>query len=163
GNLVRTGAKAVEPWPAPSFTVAVGFYADLLQPAVIPFACFAAIAIARRLIRPPSQLRVLVACPPAREHVTVAIAFLAFSFWVIIAARWATHASALRYAIPSVIGASVLVGLAAGRASRFEQVVLLIVFAGYAIGGTGLRTIERNRQERAQWDAGIRWLAAKQN
>jgi hypothetical protein len=162
GDLVRIGAKAVDPWPAPPWTVAVGFYADLLQPAVIPLACFAAIAAGRWLIRPPSEPQA-VQSKPAREDVALAIGFLAFSFWVIVAARLATHAFALRYAIPSVIGASILVGFAAARASRFEQVVLLIVFATYVIGGTGLRTIEHSRRERAQWDAGIRWLAARQN
>jgi hypothetical protein len=113
------GAKAVHPWPAPPSAVAVGFYADLVQAAVIPLACFAAIAAGWRLIRSPVEPQI-GPCAPAREHVALAIGFLAFSFWVIVAARLATHAFALRYAIPSVIGASVLLGFAAGRVSRFE-------------------------------------------
>jgi hypothetical protein len=52
-------------------------------------------------------------------------------------------------------------GFAAERLSRFEQLALLVVFATYAIGGIGLRTIERNQREWAQWDAGVRWLTAR--
>jgi hypothetical protein len=53
-----------------------------------------------------------------------------------------------------------LVGLAGYIYKIFTQLSMVTIFAGYAIAGTGLHSIERNRQERAQWDEGVRWLAA---
>jgi hypothetical protein len=160
GGLIRTGARAVHNWPAPPWTVAIGFYADMLQQALIPMGFFLALVAGTRFLRPKEEPQTIPFVPPL-EHLALAFAFLGFSVWVIAAAKLATHAFALRYAIPSVIGASILVGFVAARGGRLEQRALVAIVACYAIAGAGWRSITHYRQERIEWDANVAWLGAR--
>jgi hypothetical protein len=156
-------------WSAPPWSALVTSYIDFFRPAAIPILCIVSIVGLRQMLclsrKNPSVSRE-PECDEAGhtwlpcEQVVLVVSLLGFAILVQFVAVLVTHAYAMRYALPTVLGAAMLLGLWAGRAKRSDQVLLFVIFLAYAVAIPGVRTLRKVRVENRRVLAVGQWLAA---
>jgi hypothetical protein len=131
--LIRAGtAYSGAFWSPPQWINIPGFYTDLLEPAVVPAAAVLVLAgilaVVRATPHDPTKTGRLV---PTHEIVAIC-GFLLIPFGCVVLAKLVTGAFTNRYAISTVIGFALLIGL--GVARGFERLPVMRLVTVIALG-----------------------------
>jgi hypothetical protein len=131
-------------WARPRWQYMVGFYQNILSPAVVPLLLIVLVLAFYALARAAAgrERTLPVTPPPPRHEVLAAVAYLALPVVGILLAKLVTGAFTDRYALPAVLGLAMIVSWGAfhlldGRATMGVLLAALlvgwfVVFAGIA-------------------------------
>ena len=130
-------------WARPRWQDMVGFYQNILSPAVVPLLLMVLVLASYALARAAAgRERMFPVAPPPRHEVLAAVAYLALPVVAIVLAKLVTGAFTDRYALPAVLGLAMIVSWGAfhlldGRAAMGVLLAALLVgwfviFAGVA-------------------------------
>jgi hypothetical protein len=157
-------------WAPPHWLQAVTFFADLAAPAMIFVPLFALAAGAWVLIaacpKLPLDGRLNEPSRPAPnwhvEDVVLTLAFVSLPAVTMLLAKLVTQAYTFRYALPTVIGVTLLLAFALFRSSQGIPPLVAAFFAVtmvlYYVAFPGIRSIQARRADRSSLLSTEQWL-----
>ena len=152
--LRNASAPAAHFWAVPEWVDAARFFAVLLAPAAPAFLAVAAALACLPRSQPRSPYRGgprAESFPVDLDTVVLALSFAALPLFVMVAAKWVTHAFVFRYVLPALLAPAIAIPFVLSRAfgSRAAPaVVFAALFAvGFAVSGyVQIRKYESDRK-----------------
>lgn len=133
------GARAYAPtfWAKPQWTAMVGFYRFLLEPGLLPLTAalvVLAVYLTSRPYGPDAEVQAWRSPPP--HEMAAVYGFMGIPVLGVLLAKVATGAFTERYALPAVIGLSILFAWAGHRATQgraLTGVALALILCGWFV------------------------------